>query len=64
MSPISGYLTPQARATLDAVLARWAAPGMCNPDDATPTPKGPQAKPLSTPTTAAPANATTTPLSS
>ncbi|ORW89621.1 HNH endonuclease signature motif containing protein [Mycolicibacter terrae] len=36
MSPISGYLDPHARATLDAVLARWAAPGMCNPDDPTP----------------------------
>jgi Domain of unknown function (DUF222) len=37
MSPISGYLTPEARASLDAVLAKWAAPGMCNPDDQTPT---------------------------
>ncbi|ORW21133.1 hypothetical protein AWC18_09545, partial [Mycolicibacter nonchromogenicus] len=36
MSPIKGYLDPQARATLDAVLARWAAPGMCNPNDNTP----------------------------
>jgi Domain of unknown function (DUF222)/HNH endonuclease len=36
MSPISGYLTPQARATLDAVLAKLAAPGMCNPEDPTP----------------------------
>ncbi len=36
MSPISGYLTPEARATLDAVLAKLAAPGMCNPDDDTP----------------------------
>ncbi|ORW01300.1 HNH endonuclease signature motif containing protein [Mycobacterium kyorinense] len=36
MSAISGYLTPQARATLDAVLAKLAAPGMCNPDDLTP----------------------------
>ncbi|OMC03713.1 hypothetical protein A5735_00485, partial [Mycolicibacter heraklionensis] len=36
MSPIKGYLDPQARATLDAVLARWAAPGMCNPNDDTP----------------------------
>ena len=35
MSPISGHLTPEARATLDAVLAKWAAPGMCNPDDHT-----------------------------
>jgi hypothetical protein len=40
MSPIKGYLDPQARATLDAVLARWAAPGMCNPTDATPCTSG------------------------
>ena len=36
MSPISGYLTPEARATLDAVFAKLAAPGMCNPDDIEP----------------------------
>lgn len=36
MTPIKGYLDPEARATWDAVLARWAAPGMCNPDDPTP----------------------------
>jgi len=36
MSPISGYLTPEARATLDAVFAKLAAPGMCNPEDDTP----------------------------
>ena len=36
MSRVSGYLTPEARATLDAVFAKLAAPGMCNPDDATP----------------------------
>ena len=36
MSAISGFLDPQARATLDAVLARWAAPGMCNPEDPAP----------------------------
>jgi Domain of unknown function (DUF222) len=35
MSPISGYLTPEARASLDAVFAKLAAPGMCNPDDDT-----------------------------
>jgi len=40
MTPIKGYLDPQARATLDAVLARWAAPGMCNPNDATPCTDG------------------------
>ena len=36
MSPIRGHLDPQARATLDAVLAKLAAPGMCNPDDDNP----------------------------
>ena len=36
MSPISGYLTPEARATLDAVFAKLAAPGMCNSADETP----------------------------
>ncbi|CCK65684.1 HNH endonuclease signature motif containing protein [Mycobacterium canetti] len=36
MSRLSGYLTPQARATFEAVLAKLAAPGMCNPDDHTP----------------------------
>ena len=36
MSPISGMLDPEARATLEAVLAKWASPGMCNPDDETP----------------------------
>jgi Domain of unknown function (DUF222) len=41
MSPISGYLTPQARAHLDAVLSKWAAPGMCNPDDQSPIVDGP-----------------------
>jgi Domain of unknown function (DUF222) len=33
MGPISGYLTPEARATLDAVFAKLAAPGMCNSAD-------------------------------
>ncbi len=33
MSPTSGWLTPEARATWDAVLAKLAAPGMCNPAD-------------------------------
>src|ERR1700729_2548499 len=33
MSPISGHLTPEARATLDAVFAKLAAPGMCNSAD-------------------------------
>ncbi len=29
--------TPELRATLDALFAKFAAPGMCNPDDQTPT---------------------------
>ncbi|MGV0636340.1 DUF222 domain-containing protein, partial [Mycolicibacillus trivialis] len=36
MSTLTATLTPTARAALDAVLARWAAPGMCNPADTTP----------------------------
>jgi hypothetical protein len=35
MSALRGWLTPQARATLEAVLAKLAAPGMCNPTDDT-----------------------------
>ena len=40
MSRLSGWLTPEARAGLDAVLAKWAAPGMCNPADQSPTVDG------------------------
>jgi hypothetical protein len=40
MSPITGVLDPQARATLEAVFAKWAAPGMCNPEDTTPCVSG------------------------
>jgi hypothetical protein len=36
MSRLSGYITPEARATFEPVLAKLAAPGMCNPDDETP----------------------------
>lgn len=36
MSPLRGWLTPEARATVEAVLAKTAAPGMCNPEDDTP----------------------------
>jgi hypothetical protein len=36
MSRISGYLTPEAAATVEPVLAKLAAPGACNPDDDTP----------------------------
>ena len=40
MSPVRGWLTPEARATWEAVLAKLAAPGMCNPDDDTPVVDG------------------------
>ncbi|SOJ56555.1 hypothetical protein MSIMFB_04033 [Mycobacterium simulans] len=36
MSRISGLITPELRATLEAALAKLAAPGMCNPDDEAP----------------------------
>lgn len=36
MSPITGYLTPEARATMEPVLAKLAAPGACNPEDHAP----------------------------
>jgi Domain of unknown function (DUF222) len=36
MSRIHGLLDPEARATIDAVFAKLAAPGMCNPDDESP----------------------------
>ncbi|OIN78775.1 HNH endonuclease signature motif containing protein [Mycobacterium malmoense] len=35
MSALRGWLTPEARATWEAVLAKLAAPGMCNPNDDT-----------------------------
>lgn len=37
MSAIKGLLDPPLRAALDAVLSKWAAPGMCNPEDQSPT---------------------------
>jgi Domain of unknown function (DUF222) len=36
LTPFTGLLTPEAAAVLEAVLAKLAAPGMCNPDDETP----------------------------
>jgi hypothetical protein len=35
-SQLRGWLTPEARATLEAVWAKLAAPDMCNPTDDTP----------------------------
>jgi Domain of unknown function (DUF222) len=40
MSKLSGYLTPEARAGWDAVQAKLAAPGMCNPAYGTATVSG------------------------
>jgi Domain of unknown function (DUF222) len=40
MSKISGLLDPETRATFEAVCTKWAAPGMCNPDDDTPCVNG------------------------
>ncbi|WP_374022191.1 HNH endonuclease signature motif containing protein [Mycobacterium sp. HNNTM2301] len=36
MSRLSGVITPELRAAIEAVLAKLAAPGVCNPDDETP----------------------------
>jgi hypothetical protein len=40
MVPTKGYLTPQAWAIYEAIFAKWAAPGMCNPDDKNPCVSG------------------------
>jgi hypothetical protein len=34
--PVKGNLIPEAWAIYEAIFAKWAAPGMCNPDDAQP----------------------------
>ena len=39
-SQINGNLTPEARAICEAIWAKWAAPGMCNPDDEHPCVSG------------------------
>ncbi|HEY1439686.1 MAG TPA: 13E12 repeat family protein, partial [Mycobacterium sp.] len=44
MSRLSAWLTPEARASFEAVLAKLAAPGMANPDDDTPVVDGPPAE--------------------
>ena len=36
MSRIAGWIDPALRAALDAILAKLAAPGYCNPDDGDP----------------------------
>ena len=35
MSELRGWVSPELRAALEAMLAKLAAPGMCNPDDDT-----------------------------
>lgn len=36
MSPLSGSLTPECRAVFEAIFAKLAAPGMCNPESRSP----------------------------
>ena len=36
MSRLCGWVTPELRAGLEAIWAKLAAPGMCNPEDHTP----------------------------
>ena len=36
MSRLTGWITPELRATLDAMFAKLAAPGYCNPDEHSP----------------------------
>jgi hypothetical protein len=59
-SQVTGWLTPEARATWEPIFAKYAAPGMCNPDDPEPCTSGTRRKPRSTTTTAAWPNANTT----
>ncbi|MGB8403925.1 MAG: HNH endonuclease signature motif containing protein [Mycobacterium sp.] len=40
MSRLSGWITPELRATLEPGLHKLAAPGMCNPDDQIPCTSG------------------------
>ncbi|GBG38803.1 hypothetical protein NJB14197_42790 [Mycobacterium montefiorense] len=40
MSELRGWLTPEARATVEAVWAKLGAPGICNPDDENPCVEG------------------------
>ncbi|MEH3140882.1 MAG: HNH endonuclease signature motif containing protein [Mycobacterium kyogaense] len=40
MSRLTGWLTPEARASYEAIQAKLAAPGMCNPDDEKPCVEG------------------------
>ncbi len=40
MIPVKGNLTPEAWAIYEAIFAKWAAPGMCHPDDENPCVSG------------------------
>ena len=40
MRPVRGNLTPELAAILEAINAKWAAPGMCNPADVDPCVSG------------------------
>jgi hypothetical protein len=40
MSELHGWLTPETRASLEAVWAKLGAPGMCNPEDEIPCVEG------------------------
>ena len=40
MTPLTGNLTPEAWAIYEAIFAKWAAPGMCNPADEHPCVSG------------------------
>ena len=40
MSRLSGWIDPELRAALDAIVAKLAAPGYCNPDDEHPCVEG------------------------
>jgi len=40
MSPFTGLLDPEARATLEPILSKYGAPGMCNPADHEPRTSG------------------------
>ena len=40
MTPLKAHLTPEAWAIYEAIFAKWAAPGMCNPADEDPCSSG------------------------
>ena len=40
MTPLKGELTPEAAAIYEAIFAKWAASGMCNPDGENPCVSG------------------------